>query len=110
MNGIQLILITGIVVIFFFYYTQFHNAIADLIFLILFSGVAFFFILYPDYSTVIAKKLGVSRGADLMFYCCIQLFLFICIKLFSRIRKLEKKLSELVSELAEKNAEEMQKS
>ena len=100
MTGIQILLIGGVLAIFLYYISRFRNALTDLLILILFSGLAVFFILFPDYTNVIATKLGVSRGADLMFYCCILFFLFIFIKLFARIRRLEKKLTELVRKQA----------
>lgn len=104
MNGIQVLLIGGVVVIFIYYISRFRNAFFDLFALFLFSGLAIFFILFPDYSNIIAKKLGVTRGADLLFYICILFFLFIIIKLFARIRRLEKTLTELVRQQAKDNA------
>jgi hypothetical protein len=104
MNGIQLILIAGVLVIFLYYILRLRSALMDLLLLALFSGVAIFFILFPEYTNVIAGKLGVGRGADLLFYCCILFFLFIIVKLFARIRRLEKKLTALVQQQAKENA------
>lgn len=104
MNGIQLLLIGGVVAIFIYYVSRFRSAFIDLLVLFIFSGLAIFFILFPEYTNTIAQKLGVGRGADLLFYLCILLFLFILIKLFARIRRLEKKLTELVRQQAKKEA------
>lgn len=100
MNGIQLLLIGGVVAIFIYYISRFRSAFFDLLILAVFAGLGIFFILFPDYTNIIANKLGVGRGADLLFYCCILLFLFIFIKLFARIRRLEKTLTELVRKQA----------
>ena len=81
MNGIQALLIGGIVVIFIYYISRFRSAFFDLLALLVFSGLAVFFILFPEYTNVIAKKLGVGRGADLLFYICILFFLFVLIKM-----------------------------
>ena len=105
MTGIQILLIGGVLAIFLYYISRFRNALVDLLILIAFSGLAVFFILFPDYTNVIAAKLGVSRGADLMFYCCILFFLFILIKMFSRIRRLEKKLTEMIRQQAKDEAQ-----
>ena len=105
MNGIQAILIGGIVIIIIYYLARFRNAFFDLVALFIFSGLAVFFILFPEYTNTIAKKMGVGRGADLLFYICILFFLFIIIKLFARIRRLEKKLTELVRQQAKDNAQ-----
>lgn len=104
MNGVQLLLIGGVVAIFIYYISRFRNALVDLLILGFFSLAAIFFILFPDYTTDIAAWLGVSRGADLLFYCCILFFLFIAIKLFARIRRLEKTLTELVRRQAKDEA------
>jgi hypothetical protein len=104
MNGIQALLIGGVIIIFLYYAFRLRSAFFDLLALIGFAGLAIFFILFPDYTNIIAKKMGVGRGADLLFYICILLFLFIILKLFARIRRLERKLTELVRQQATKEA------
>ena len=109
MNGIQVLLISGVVVIFTYYASRFRNALIDLAALVIFAGLGIFFILFPDYTNVVAKKLGVGRGADLLFYSCILFFLFIILKLFARLKRLEDKITELVRQQAIKNASGNQK-
>ncbi len=104
MNAIQILLIGGVIAIFIYYIARFRSALVDLIILSLFSITAIFFILYPDETTVIANKLGVQRGADLLFYCCILFFLFIVVKLFARVRRLEQKLTEVIRQRAKDEA------
>ena len=48
--------------------------------------------------------MGVGRGADLLFYICILFFLFIILKLFARIRRLEKTVTDLVRYQAQNEA------
>ncbi len=105
MNGIQILLLSGVVIIFAYYISRFRNALIDLIALFLFAGLGVFFILFPEYTNTIAHRLGVGRGADLLFYSCILFFLFIILKLFSRIRRLETTLTELVRQQAKDQAE-----
>ena len=104
MNGIQILLIGGVVTIFLYYGFRLRNALIDLLALIVFAGFAVFFILFPDYTNTIARKLGVGRGADLLFYLCILLFIFIIVKLFARIRRLEKMLTDHVRQTARSDA------
>ena len=104
MNGIQIILIGGVMAIFAYYISRFRNAFIDLLVLLIFSGLAIFFIVSPGSTNIIANKLGVGRGADLLFYCCILFFLFIIVKLFARIRRLEKKMTEIVRQQAKDEA------
>ncbi|MFZ9387410.1 MAG: DUF2304 domain-containing protein [Chitinophagaceae bacterium] len=104
MNGIQILLISGMAVILVYYIARFRNALIDLIALFLFAGLGVFFILFPDYTNTIAHRLGVGRGADLLFYICILFFLFVILKLFARIRRLEDKLTNLVRQQARDQA------
>lgn len=105
MTGIQVILIGGVVVIFLYYVFQLRNAFLDLLALFLFSAAGIFFILFPEYTNVVARELGVGRGADLLFYVCILFFLFVILKLFARIRRLERSLTELIREQAKANSQ-----
>jgi hypothetical protein len=104
MNGIQILLISGVVIIFGYYVSRFRNALFDLLVLVVFAGAGIFFILFPEYTNKIAKELGVGRGADLLFYSCILFFLFIILKLFARLRRLEEKITGLVRQQAIKDA------
>lgn len=96
MSGIQILLISGVALIVLYYVFRLRSALFDLIVLFIFSALAVYFILFPEYSNILAHKLGVGRGADLLFYICILLFLFVIMKLFSRIRRLEQLLTEAV--------------
>lgn len=104
MSGIQVLLISGVVAIFLYYLFRLRSALMDLVLLSLFSGLAIFFILSPQSTSAIAHKLGVGRGADMLFYICILFFLFIILKLFARVRRLEATLTELVRQQAKREA------
>ena len=104
MNGIQILLIAGVVVTMLFYIVRLRSAIFDLIIFAVFSGLAIFFILFPEYTNDIAHKMGVGRGADLLFYMCIFFFFFVVLKLFARIRRLESTLTDLIRQQAIKDA------
>ena len=103
MNGIQVVLISGVLLIAVYYALQLRNALFDLLILTLCSCAAIFFILFPSYTNLLANKLGVGRGADLLFYLCILLFLFVIMKLFARLRRLEQQVMELVRQEALRN-------
>ena len=96
MTTIQFILITGVIILLVYYLMSMRSAVAELVFLIVLSCISVFLILFPNKTNIIAHKLGVGRCADLLFYVCILLFLFFVLKLFNRIRRLEKKLTEII--------------
>jgi len=96
MNGIQILLITGVVLIAVYFFVRLHNSILDILLLLVLVGTAMIFIFFPDLTNAIAHRLGVGRGADLVFYLSIIIFWFVILKLYARIRKLEKIVTEVV--------------
>lgn len=96
MNGIQLLLITSVVLITVYFFTRMHNSLLDLILLLMLVGTALVFILFPDLTSSLAHRLGVGRGADLVFYLSIVIFWFVILKLYARIRRLEGTVTELI--------------
>jgi small membrane protein len=100
MKGIQLILLPALIILFISYFRWFRNAALDkiLIVLIFLAGVSF--VLMPDWTTRIAELLGVGRGADLLMYLSIVSFSYIVLLLYSKIKKLENQLSEMVRQQA----------
>ena len=96
MSPIQIILISGVVFITLYLYIRLRSSLIDAILIFLFFGGAIFFILFPDATTEIAQRLGVRRGVNLVFYVTILFLFFLILKLYSRIRKLEKKFTEMV--------------
>jgi len=104
MNGIQILLICGVITLIGYYIMRFRNAAFDLALLFTFAGLSIFFILFPGYTNTIAHKLGVGRGADLLFYLCILFFLFIVLKLYARIRRLEEQITDFIRKEAKDEA------
>lgn len=96
MNGIQVLLITGIILVAVYFFVRLHNSILDIILLILMVATGLVFVLSPDLTNTIAHKLGVGRGADLVFYLSIVIFWFVILKLYARIRRIEKILTDVV--------------
>ena len=104
MNGIQIILLTGIAFICLYFITRWKKRIFDIILLFTMVVCACLFILWPDVTQALAERLGVGRGADLIFYLSILIFWFIILKLYIRIRKLEQQFTEFIRQDAIRNA------
>ena len=98
MVPIQIILISAVVFIAFYMYLRLRSSLIDAILIFLFCAGAVFFILFPDTTTDIAQWMGVKRGINLVFYVTILFLFFLILKLYSRIRRLEKKFTDLVRE------------
>jgi len=107
MIPIQIVLISAVVFGAFYMYLRLRNNLVDAILIFLFCGVAIFFILFPDMTTKIALWMGVKRGINLVFYCITIFFFFLILKLYSRMRRLENKFTELIRENSLKNAEDL---
>jgi hypothetical protein len=96
MKGIQFILLGILILLFTYVINKLRNRWLDLIVLctLIFAGALL--IIFPDWTIIIAHKLGVGRGADLVFYLSILIFWFVIIKLYSRIRKLEQIMTDII--------------
>jgi hypothetical protein len=96
MNGIKILLITGVAFIAVYFFLRLRNSLFDLLLLLMLIAAAVVFILFPDITNQLAARLGVGRGADLVFYTSIIIFWFVILKLYARIRKLEQIITTIV--------------
>jgi small membrane protein len=109
MNGIQAVLLTGVVFIFLYFIVRLKKRLLDIIILFAMIVGAVVFILWPDLTTEIAQKLNVGRGTDLILYLSILIFWFMILKLYTRIRKLEQMFTNIIRNDALKNVQEQEK-
>ena len=96
MKGIQFILLGILILLFTYVINKLKNRWVDLLVLCTLIIAGAVLIIFPDLTIVIAHKLGVGRGADLVFYLSILIFWFVIIKLYARIRKLEQIITEVI--------------
>ena len=96
MTGIQIVLLTGIAFISLYFFIRWKKRLLDILLLSAMILCAVAFIIWPNLTQDIAKKLGVGRGADLVFYISILIFWFVVLKLYSRIRKLEQMITQMI--------------
>ena len=80
MNGIQLFLVTGFSFIGLYFLIRLKKRILDIILLLVLTIGAIVFVLWPNATNIIANKLGVGRGTDLVFYISFLIFWFISLK------------------------------
>ena len=50
----------------------------------------------PEWTTLVARNLGIGRGADLVLYVVVIVFLAVCFYFYSRMARLESHITELV--------------
>jgi len=109
MVPIQIVLISAVVFLAFYMYLRLRSGLVDAILIFLACGVAVFFIISPDTTTSLAQKLGVKRGINLVFYFITLFFFFLILKLYSRLRRLENKFTEMVRQNSLEKAEKLDK-
>jgi hypothetical protein len=63
------------------------------------------FLANPEWTAVAARKVGNTRGADLIFYCAILATLVSFFLVYVRLRRVESNLTEIVRQLAIRDAE-----
>ena len=108
MTIIQIILTIGIMLIAVYMYLRLRSSLFDVILIAIFFAVGIFFIFFPETTTKIAHWVGVSRGADLLSYSGILFLFFLILKLYSRLRRVEQKFTELVRNKSIEEAEELE--
>jgi small membrane protein len=106
MTAIQFILIAALLFAGIYVYLKFQSAVADAILLLVFIATGIVFVLFPQITTQIANKLGVGRGTDLIVYLCIVFFLFVVLRMYAKIRKLEQMVTKIVRENSLRGAKE----
>jgi len=96
MTAIQLILFFGLLLISVYAYRKFRNSIVDALLMSLFILAGIVLVIFPEVTNRIAHALGVGRGVDLIFYFCILFFIFIILKLYARLRRLEQVMTKMI--------------
>ncbi|MGA1979315.1 MAG: DUF2304 domain-containing protein [Sedimentisphaerales bacterium] len=74
---------------------------------LMFTGLLFL-VVFPDVSTWIANKVGILRGADLLFYFAHLFFLLVAVALWRRLITLNAAVTRLAREIAIRDAERPQ--
>ena len=64
------------------------------------AAVAVASILYPELTTRVANFVGVGRGADLVLYLLVAVFLYVTVGFYLRFRDLERQLTVVARRLA----------
>ena len=100
MTLIQVILTAGIIVIAAYMYLRLRNTLFDLLLIFLFLVTGIVFVMFNEITDKIPHFLGISRGADMIFYLGILFLFFLILKLYSRMRRIEQSLTELVRKKA----------
>lgn len=105
---IQYILTSGLLVVLFYALLQRSHVkiFASLTALAIVPGL--FFVWYPDFTTLVARFLGVDRGADLILYLWILFSFAMIVMLHIRMKMTDIRITKLAREMAISRAREPQ--
>jgi len=70
------------------------------------AGIA---ILWPELTIQVARMMGIGRGADLLLYILVICYLISMFYIYIRFRKLESNITEIVRQLAIRDAVDTEK-
>jgi small membrane protein len=104
MKPVQPLLILGTAALLLLYLAFLRSKLLDRLLGLLLLSVAWFSILLPEYTTVVANLLGVGRGADLILYIFGIFTLFALIILYTHVRTLSLQMTAVIRQLAIRDA------
>ncbi|MCO1581541.1 DUF2304 domain-containing protein [Crossiella sp. SN42] len=105
---IQLVLLFSVVILLFFFTRRRHSVRMQAGKRIAFFGfIAFcvYAVARPDDLTVIARLVGVGRGADLLLYLLAVAFIFLAFNTYLRFRGIDQRFTDLARAIAIREAE-----
>lgn len=85
---------------------KFRNKLSYGLFVSATFFIGFLFLQKPDLTSVVAHYLGIDRGADLLSYVHLLVFVFSVFMFYLKLEKQKRQISILTRELAIKNSEE----
>lgn len=97
---ILLLSLLGIVL----YVSRLRNELTDRLVMLVIIGLGAVFILWPELTTLIANRIGIGRGADMILYLFILFSLFFFVHTLAEINRLTKTVTTLAREIAIQNA------
>ncbi len=104
MSSIQAVLISLSLMAAILGSLAFRSRLGHRLLAALFFVAATGFILFPDTTTAVARRLGVGRGTDLLLYIALFAGIHAFLLLYVRTRKLEQRLTEQIRATAIRDA------
>ena len=95
MKIIQIILILAFGLMIIIYFRRFRSIFLDRLIVLLIGMVGIIAIMFPQLTVRVANVLGVGRGTDLTIYLGLTGLSFVYLLLYSKLRTLESRLTDL---------------
>lgn len=78
-------------------------SLAGLLFWSVSFGLAAFFVIFPIYTSEIARSLGIGRGVDVIIYASIIILFYLVFRLYVYMQDIRKEITDLVKKIALKD-------
>jgi hypothetical protein len=104
MKPIQYLLLVLLTLLCWAYFRFFRSRSRDRFVVLVVFAASVTFVLVPSWTSVLANKVGVGRGVDLVIYLAIVLMGFICLMLYSQLRQLRAQVTMLARDSAIRSA------
>ena len=99
MTPIKILLALPLVLIILRFLPRLNDKTVYRVSLIFVALVGICLILFPDISNIVANKLGVGRGTDLVLYVGAVIFFISLIVLSSKLKKIEETQTEIIRQM-----------
>ena len=98
--GIRILLLSLLAAIGYFAFLRRRTFPVHIVVIFAILGMTGLLVVFPDVTTIVASKIGVGRGVDLITYLVEIGMLFMILHFYSKNVELEKQLTTLTRELA----------
>ena len=99
MHPIQIVLLAGILFSIIMLFCGPKKQILGRLFFLVQFLVGIVFVLFPDISTRVGRRLGVGRGTDLILYFMVILFYVSTMLFIRKLREIERRQTEILREI-----------
>jgi len=104
MRPVQLILIVLLIGVSFLYFNRLRSGILDRVAVLAFAAIGIVMAAFPALTTKLAAAVGVGRGVDLFLYLSLVGFAFFGLVLYSKLRDMEARMTDLARNVAVQTA------
>lgn len=109
MSWIQIILIISLLSVGVLAWLVLKNKLFGRLFFIFQFVLGVVFVLWPDLTTRLAKRIGIGRGTDFLLYLLIVFVYFSAMCILAKFRQVERRQTLLIRQLALRDAEKLGK-
>jgi small membrane protein len=94
------VIIIAAIALFLWYAFRLRSMLRDRLIVTLIVGAGLVLAVNPDLSTIVAHRVGIGRGADLLLYLLLLFSLFSNVHMAARLRAIDARITAVVRQVA----------